>query len=75
MDSSHPATIMSERVSFSTEEQLSELFGSYKAEWLKERLFDYFTAPDCVHPTVHDRRLIRFSSEEGLGDRPLAVLH
>ncbi|MCY2928790.1 MAG: hypothetical protein NTV86_04720 [Planctomycetota bacterium] len=27
------------------EEQLSELFGSYKAEWLKERMFDLFTEP------------------------------
>ena len=28
-----------------TEEQLSRLFGSYKAEWLKEQLFDLFTVP------------------------------
>ena len=27
------------------QEQLSELFGSYKAEWLKERIFDLFTKP------------------------------
>jgi hypothetical protein len=26
-------------------EQLSHLFGSYKAEWLKEQLFDLFTEP------------------------------
>lgn len=26
-------------------EQLSQLFGSYKAEWLKEQLFDLFTKP------------------------------
>jgi hypothetical protein len=26
-------------------EQLSELFGSYKAEWLRERMFDLFTEP------------------------------
>lgn len=32
----------------STEEQLSEVFGSYKAEWLKERLFEFFTAPDYL---------------------------
>jgi hypothetical protein len=32
----------------SAEEQLSELFGSYKAEWLKERLFDFFTAPNYL---------------------------
>ena len=30
------------------EEQLSELFGSYKAEWLKERVFDFFTAPEYL---------------------------
>jgi len=29
----------------SLEEQLSELFGSYKAEWLKEHMFDLFTEP------------------------------
>ncbi|MDQ3934503.1 MAG: hypothetical protein M3340_07710 [Actinomycetota bacterium] len=27
-------------------EQLSRLFGSYKAEWLSEQLFDLFTEPD-----------------------------
>jgi len=27
------------------EEQLSRLFGSYKAEWLRERIFDLFTEP------------------------------
>lgn len=27
------------------QEQLSRLFGSYKAEWLRERLFDLFTEP------------------------------
>jgi hypothetical protein len=29
----------------STETQLSQLFGSYKAEWLSEQLFDLFTEP------------------------------
>src|SRR5581483_4837293 len=32
----------------SAEEQLSELFGSYKAEWLKGRVFQFFTAPDYL---------------------------
>ena len=32
----------------SAEEQLSEVFGSYKAEWLRERVFDFFTAPDYL---------------------------
>src|SRR5262249_29550892 len=27
------------------EEQLSDLFGSYKAEWLKEQIFELFTEP------------------------------
>ena len=27
-------------------EQLSELFGNYKAEFLKERIFDLYTQPD-----------------------------
>jgi len=26
-------------------QQLSELFGSYKAEWLKEKLYDFYTEP------------------------------
>jgi len=26
-------------------EQLSQLFGSYKAEWLKEQVFELFTEP------------------------------
>ena len=30
----------------SPKEKLGELFGSYKAEWLKERMFDLFTEPD-----------------------------
>jgi len=30
----------------STEAQLSQLFGSYKAEWLSEQLFDLFTEPE-----------------------------
>ncbi len=29
----------------SPKEQLGQLFGSYKAEWLKERMFDLFTEP------------------------------
>lgn len=29
----------------SPEEQLSDLFGSYRAEWLKEKLFDLYTEP------------------------------
>jgi hypothetical protein len=28
-----------------TEEQLSQLFGSYKAEWLKDKIFDLFKEP------------------------------
>ena len=26
--------------------KLDELFGSYKAEWLKGKIFDFFTAPN-----------------------------
>lgn len=29
----------------SVQEQLSELFGSYKAEWLRDRMFDLFAEP------------------------------
>ncbi len=31
--------------STSIQERLSELFGSYKAEWLREHVFDLFTEP------------------------------
>jgi hypothetical protein len=34
--------------SVSAEEALSSVFGSYKAEWLQERVFDFFTAPDYL---------------------------
>lgn len=29
-------------------EQLHSVFGSYKAEWLQERIFDFFTAPEYL---------------------------
>jgi hypothetical protein len=32
----------------STEEALSAVFGSYKAEWLQERVFDFFTTPNYL---------------------------
>lgn len=35
----------SNQAKITLEEQLSELFGSYKAEWLKEKLYDLFTEP------------------------------
>lgn len=35
----------SNQTNINPEEQLSELFGSYKAEWLKEKLYDLFTEP------------------------------
>jgi hypothetical protein len=37
-----------ERKPLTPEEQLSEVFGSYKAEWLRERLFEFFTAPNYL---------------------------
>lgn len=36
---------MSTKSQIPLEEQLSQLFGSYKAEWLKEQLFELFTEP------------------------------
>lgn len=37
---------MTEPAKFPTpQEQLSQLFGSYKAEWLKEQMFDLYTEP------------------------------
>lgn len=36
-------------------EQLSDLFGSYKAEWLREGLFDLFTEPSYFPELVTDR--------------------
>jgi len=38
-------TTIDDAVVAGPQQQLSELFGSYKAEWLKERLFDLFTEP------------------------------
>jgi hypothetical protein len=52
----------------SAEEQLSELFGSYKAEWLKERLFDFFTAPDYL-PELTTSRPCVLVGGRGLGLR------
>lgn len=43
MEPANPSSIVSESP---TAVQLSELFGSYKAEWLKEQLFDLFTEPE-----------------------------
>jgi len=37
------------------EEQLSELFGSYKAEWLRERLFEFFKEPNYFPELITDR--------------------
>jgi hypothetical protein len=34
--------------SLAPEEQLSSIFGSYKAEWLQERIFDFYTAPAYI---------------------------
>jgi len=39
----------------SLQEQLSELFGSYKAEWLKEQIFDLFTEPSYFPELVTSR--------------------
>jgi len=49
VDTSLPTDIAARRIKAqSAEEQLSEVFGSYKAEWLRERVFDFFTAPDYL---------------------------
>jgi AAA+ superfamily predicted ATPase len=56
MDTSDPKNIDdNHRDSSSAEEQLSDVFGSYKAEWLRERVFDYFTAPDYLPELVTAR--------------------
>lgn len=39
----------------SLEEQLSQLFGSYKAEWLKEHMFELFTEPTYFPALVTSR--------------------
>ncbi len=39
-------------------EQLSDLFGSYKAEWLKERIFDLFTEPSYFPELATSRSCI-----------------
>lgn len=40
------------------QEQLSQLFGSYKAEWLKERMFDFFTEPSYFPELTTNRPCI-----------------
>lgn len=37
--------MISQRQKREIQEQLSQLFGSYKAEWLREQMFDLFTEP------------------------------
>lgn len=37
--------VLMENKDYKLEEQLSQLFGSYKAEWLKEKLYELFTEP------------------------------
>jgi hypothetical protein len=39
----------------SAQEQLSDLFGSYKAEWLREQLFDLFTEPSYMPELMTNR--------------------
>ena len=45
MESTDPSTLTSGAGGEAAVAQLSQLFGSYKAEWLKEQLFDLFTEP------------------------------
>ena len=46
---------MTERLTKTPQQQLSELFGSYKAEWLKEQMFDLFTEPAYFPELVTQR--------------------
>jgi hypothetical protein len=50
----------------SLQEQLSQLFGSYKAEWLKEQLFDLFTEP-AYFPELATRRSCVLIGGRGTG--------
>jgi hypothetical protein len=47
-------------------EQLHELFGSYKAEWLRERIFEFYTAPDYL-PELTTARPCILSGGRGTG--------
>jgi len=50
----------------SAEEQLSRLFGGYRAEWLKEKIFDLFTAPAYL-PELSDNRPCMLIGGRGTG--------
>ncbi len=50
----------------SIEEQLSQLFGSYKAEWLRERMFDLFSEP-AYFPELTTPRPCVFLGGRGTG--------
>jgi len=47
-------------------QQLSELFGNYKAEWLHERMFDLFTQPAYL-PDLEDHRPCVLMGGRGTG--------
>ena len=48
MDSTDEKTLTSTLRPAHPTEQLHSVFGSYKAEWLQERIFDFFTAPEYL---------------------------
>src|SRR5437868_14417059 len=48
------------------QEQLSKLFGSYKAEWLQERMFDLYTEPS-YYPELTDSRPCLLIGGRGTG--------
>jgi hypothetical protein len=50
----------------SPQEQLSKLFGSYKAEWLQERMFDLYTEP-AYYPELTDSRPCLLIGGRGTG--------
>src|SRR4051812_27720403 len=50
----------------SPREQLSKLFGSYKAEWLQERMFELYTEPS-YYPELTDARPCLLIGGRGTG--------
>lgn len=57
---------MSSEVVDTPQEQLSKLFGSYKAEWLQERMFDLYTEPS-YYPELTDSRPCLLIGGRGTG--------
>ena len=72
-----------ETTNASVQEKLTEIFGGYKAEWLKGKIFALFTEPSyfpesAVSPPLHDFRRTwdgqNYRSTRAFISRPVCTL-